>query len=606
MKQSKPKKERPEYRFGSNVSLNSSIPARHLGAQVPQELSLEKVQSKDGFIINYLRVYCERVRQGDHFKTIRVHGGSTARKCLKELVDIYYTKIGAPEQFQLFEVFGRIAPVNGIGDNNETVLAFTEVKCRPIPPEETIHDLFSSTAPGSGLSRRIELRSCQHPFVQPSTMSRSSHTSSNDIPATPTTPPLRRSVTPGGSRMTFRDSRRKRVPRVTHPPDGPYFLMLRGSQPQKDSLIYDLSSLVQKNSTRSEITIGSRPSADICIHSAPGETLPQREQITFAKLVGYDQPLTVDGTNILTGAIYLEPALSEWNTEGKTPLDIPYIAVNDEILVQPNSPFFKPRLLRPGDLVYFGSTNRGYVFLFKDPRWIPDHRLVLGLPAPKAGSVVENHGPRINGYSVNLVEQVRYAEKSSDTDSSNSLQALGKKTLSELIPRSVYLRQVISNLFTQPISVMTSRHAANDPFGASNWSRIDPWRSAGLFAHLIRSTAHFVITPNPAAPNTDIDQLNPHAIQDYAINRLKDMHALLLECHQTVFAVSVTSSSSYTVSILITVNESFLAVSVCVIQLFHTVHIFTVLFHSSLLYRCNEIPPLRHFIRCVLMVLTTL
>ncbi|KAA3681593.1 uncharacterized protein DEA37_0006727 [Paragonimus westermani] len=529
---------RPNSRTGSATSLNGTANGSQCDGLLPQELSLEEVNSSDGFVVTYLRVYCEKVRQGDHFKTIKVYGTTTAQKCIKDLVVTYYAKLGEPDQFQLYEVFGRIAPLNGQSDQNDTVLMFNEVKVRPIPADETIHAIFSSTSPGPGLSRRIELRrrSLPEPIVKRSS-NNTLRSSYDSIPSSPLVPPIRRSVTPGGARLTLRDSRTHRLPRGTRPPNGPYLLLLRGTLASRDILIHDLTMLIQKDRTISELTIGFNSSANIHIYTAPGEPAPFKDLPIFAKLVGYDEKLPVDDTPVPSGAIYLEPASKEWNREDDVPSGSVYpIWVNEEVITRPNYPFFKRRLLRPGDFLYFGSLKRGYVFLFKDPRWIPDHRLELALSTPPPGSASSKNGLHPNGSVFGLDKTINISGRSSDTDSLHS--GLRDQTRSpptaDHLPRSAYLRRIVSSLFTQPMPSNTIGHPALDSFETPPWSKIDPYRSAGLFAHLVRATAIFIILPNPPSPNRDIDQDSLMTIEEYATNRVKDMHALLLECHQAV------------------------------------------------------------------------
>ncbi|KAF7259525.1 hypothetical protein EG68_03235 [Paragonimus skrjabini miyazakii] len=532
------KLQRPNSRSGSATSLNGTVNGSQCDGLIPQELSLEEVNSSDGLVVTYLRVYCEKVRQGDHFKTIKVYGTTTAQKCIKDLVVTYFAKLGEPDQFQLYEVFGRIAPLNGQSDQNDTVLAFNEVKVRPIPTDETIHAIFSSTSPGPGLSRRIELRRRNLPEPAMKRLSNTTLRSSYDsIPSSPLVPLIRRSVTPGGARLTLRDSRTHRLPRGARPPNGPYLLLLRGTLASRDLLIHDLTMLIQKDRTVSELTIGFNSSANIHIYTAPDEPASFKDLPILAKLVGYDEKLPVDGTPAPSGAIYLEPASKEWNREDDVPSGNVYpIWVNEEVVTRPNYPFFKRRLLRPGDFLYFGSLKRGYVFLFKDPRWIPDHRLELALSTPPPGSASSKNGLQLNGSAFRLDKTINISGRSSDTDSLHS--GFRGQTRSPLIadhlPRSAYLRKIVSSLFTQPLPSVTSGHPVLDSFETPPWSKIDPYRSAGLFVHLVRATAIFIIQPNPPLPNRDIDRDSLMTIEDYATNRVKDMHALLLECHQAV------------------------------------------------------------------------
>ncbi|GAA28323.2 multiple PDZ domain protein [Clonorchis sinensis] len=514
---------------GSIGSQGTIRPAQNI--EVPSELSYESVATKDGGSLIFLRVYCERVRRGDHFKTVRVYNSTTAEKCIRDLIETYYIKFGDPSMYQLYEVMGSISQAVGVKTDTGDGLLFQEVKVRKIEPHETVQEIFSTIHPGTGLTRRIELR------VGGSKTGGSRYSvgsSQDNLPRITDEPSLRRSLTPGSARLTFRDSRTKRKSNVEHSPGGPYLLLLRGTDPSNDVLFHDLGSLIYGENHSNEKTVGFHPSADIRLFCAPNITCsPERLQI-IAKLVGEDIPLTVDGPSILSGAVYLESASSNKNN-GSSPLLTP-ISINNEILTGPDDFQFERRMLHPGDFIYFGSSKQGYVFLFKDPRWIPDYRLELALTSTVYDAGAET--PQRCG-TLGSLYRGRNSDRSSDTDSSLSAslrqRALLSSQVPEQIPRAASLRQVIIDLFTHPLpGCSQNTRQAMDPFDLPPWSKLEPWRSACLFSHILRFTAQFVVKINCPIPNKDVEETHHKTIREYAINRMKDMRSLLLECHQNV------------------------------------------------------------------------
>ncbi|VDP69844.1 unnamed protein product [Echinostoma caproni] len=550
--------------FGSSTSLNSS--KRKSDIVIPEELSLEEVKTNDGISVTYLRIYCEKIRPGDHFKTLKVYGTTTAEQCVKELTEMYSTRIASPDEVALYEVIGRIEPVSSAVLTQDSLLGFSEVRCRLIEPQETVKSIFSGSRAGVGLSRRIEIRRLDYPHTSfpaaagtrvptptpsprprsankdlpPSDRRRSSTESNTSISGMPM---IRRSMTPAGSSFTLRDSRRKSKYRIPH---GPHLTLIRGLQPKCDRPLWDLTPIIQKNRTRSEMTIGTREDASIRTYDSPDENLcKQSVPIIFAKLVAYDYPLTNDGSLEHTGAIFIEPYINERiNGHMAEFPQVPPIYINEDLINPGPNLSFDKRLLHPGDFIYFGPKQQGYVFLFKDPRWIPDHRLEINTPltGSNMGSTMTlgrmNSITMRNGNGTGNGRNAIQSDRSSDTDSSFSRPRTTGNGMfpTDRLPRLANLRQTLAPLFPQLHASRSHQYAPMDPLESPRWSRTEPWRSAGFFAHLVRTAAGYIIQNNPQIPNRDVEERDPKLIQDYAINYVKDMRSLMIEFCQTLRA----------------------------------------------------------------------
>ncbi|THD26125.1 hypothetical protein D915_003152 [Fasciola hepatica] len=550
-----------EKSFGSLSSLNSG--RRKKENQIPEELSLEEVKALNGQTVTYLRVYCEKIRPGDHFKTIKVRGATTAEQCVRELAEIYSSRISNPKEVGLYEVIGRIAPLNPSESNQEALLGFSEIRCRLIEPQETVQSIFFGSRAGIGLSRRIELRKLDYPHASfpaaassgsrsstPASTPRSnsavreyprddSRRSSAESTASRGMPPLRRAMTPAGSNLTLRDSRRKSKYRTPH---GPHLTLIRGLQPKYDIPLWDLTPIIQKGRTQSEMTIGTREDASIRTYvSLDEQQYKLSASIIFAKLVGYDYPLSNNTPAEHTGAIFIEPyfngRIGDHTVEFPS---IPSIYINEELINPGPEVIFEKRLLRPGDFICFGSRKHGYMFLFKDPRWIPDHLLELGIPLNGNGNTLGDSSVSfnsMNGLTSRNGDSTAHgragfpSNRSSDTDSPFS-RSQSKATVDHL-PRMANLRQVLTALIPQVHSNRSNSYAPVDPFDSPRWSRIEPWRSAGLLAHLVRTAAGYIIQSCPSIPNRDVEERDSKLIQDYAINYLKDIRSLMIEFYQT-------------------------------------------------------------------------
>lgn len=549
--------------FASSGALSSG--RRKKENLIPEELSLEEVKAANGQNITYLRVYCEKIRPGDHFKTIKVSGTTTAEQCLKELAELYSSRVTSPKEIGLYEVIGRIAPLNSSQATQDALLGFSEMRCRLIEPQETIQSIFFGSRAGIGLTRRIELRKLDYPHA-----SFPAAASSNSRPSTPAStpradivggesprgdsrrssaestgmPPIRRAITPARQSLTLRDSRRKPKRRI---PNGPHLTLIRGLRPRQDIALWDLTPIIQKERTQSEMTIGTREDASIRIYESPNENQEKTSTPNnFAKFVGYNYPLSNNNLNDLTGAIFIEPCFSGRISDHlmKFP-SIPPIYINEELINPGTETTFEKRLLRPGDFISFGPSKNGYTFLFKDPRWIPDNRLELGMPVNGCGDTFGETSMSLDQMNFAASQNGDVAvhgrtgfpsDRSSDTDSSFSRPR--SRSAVDYLPRMANLRQVLTTLIPQVLSNRANTYAPMDPLDSPRWSRIEPWRAAGLLAHLIRTAAGYIVNPHPTIPNRDVEERETKLIQDYAINYLKDIRSLLIEFHQTTRGVS--------------------------------------------------------------------
>nr|CAH8873096.1 unnamed protein product [Trichobilharzia regenti] len=371
----------------NNTVVNSSTYTSNNPSE-PIELSWEQVVSNDGFVKHFLKVFCERVRKGDHFKTIRIIGSTTAGLCIKELVETYYSKYGTRNDFYLCEIIGRIQPISNV-KSSTPVWSFSEQKVRRIDANENIISLLQNTSPGYGLCRRLELRPVDGRINTPMNESRnltSSQVSLRDpvtSPQLPITSP--RSGTPVNGITLFKDSRRGNFFRGVQIPQGPHFLLLRGNQPNRDMLLHDLTKLIIDNTMQSFMTVGYGKHADIRLYPIPSEVRSTEGGCIIAKIVGYNITLKTSESSVKRGLVFLEPCDSNDNddTADKTPnnsrskYDNTEIYINNDLIKPMYSDTFQKRELRPGDLIFFGSHKRGYIYLFKDPRCIPDYKLEL-------------------------------------------------------------------------------------------------------------------------------------------------------------------------------------------------------------------------------------
>ncbi|CAH8677452.1 unnamed protein product [Schistosoma rodhaini] len=493
----------------------------------PKDLSWEQIVTNDGFKKHFLKIFCEKVREGDHFKTIRINGSTTAGSVVKELVDTYYLKYGTRDDFCLYEIIGHIQPVSSPNLSATPIWSFTERNTRQIDLNENIISLLQNTIPGYGLCRRLELRPVNNGYNTTGSMfmkeSRSVDCSQaslrGSVSASQTTLNSSRSCTPVNGIALFKDSRRGRAFRGVQIPNGPYFLLLRGNQPDRDVLLHDVTKLIIDNAMQSYMTIGYGKHVDIRLYPTPSELNSSQGDCIIAKVVGYNV-INTSNNSSKESLVFLEPwdqgidpTVSSSGT--MTPNSFHRIQDNIEIyvndvLVKPSySLKFQRQQLRPGDLIFFGTRKRGYVYLFKDPRCIPDHKLELSF-TKNVGSINNmeiNRNVKNIKASVSDDNDITPRSSGNDNFSVHSSSVLEDIKQFKAIPALNELEWIIEPLLVPlklsdsaslSTSVSTSFLSSSisqklislDALGA--WdiktdSILEPWRSACLLSLLIRA-----------------------------------------------------------------------------------------------------------------------
>ncbi|CAH8588442.1 unnamed protein product [Schistosoma turkestanicum] len=511
------------YNSSSNIRNDYSDNKDNSNPTNPMELSWEQIITNDGFKKHFLKVFCERVRKGDHFKTIRIIGSTTAGSIVKELVETYYSKYGTRNDFCLYEIIGRIQPVSSLNLSSTPVWSFTERSARQIDLNENIISLLQNTSPGYGLCRRLELRPVDNGYnTTGAKESRSVNCSQislrDSVSVSQTTLNSSRSCTPVNGITLFKDSRRGRTFRGLQIPQGPYFLLLRGNQPNCDVLLHDITKLIIDNTMQSYMTIGYGKHVDIRLYPTPSEINSSEEDCIIAKVVGYNIVLEMsNNSSSKQSLVFLEP----WdqgidpnvNSSGMMmPRSLHSIQNNIEIyvnddLVKPSYALtFQRQQLRPGDLVFFGSRKHGYVYLFKDPRCIPDHKLEL--PFTKNDTSVINNIELNRNIKTNVSADNNIILCSSGHDSFNVYSSVpGDLKQLKAIPALNELEWIIEPLLV-PLKLSDSASLSNSistSFMSSSISQklisfdalgtwdiktdslLEPWRSACLLSLLIRA-----------------------------------------------------------------------------------------------------------------------
>lgn len=468
-------------------SLSSIRSGQDSNSTQPMELSWETFTSKEGFTSKFVKIFCEKVRTGDHFKTLKIIESTTVEQCIKELVENYFSKLGKPDEFQLCEVIGRIEAM-ATSIIQDPVWSFTEYKVRHIDPSENIRSIFQNTTPGQGLCRRLELRWKEN-FEQsnrtPRISSRSPK-SPNLALFTPPSTPIR-TGTPITSR--FRDSRRGRNTQINQMPNGPHLLLLRGHQPKLDMLVYDLTKIISDNGLQPFLTIGDGPDANIQLHPVPNEKNTLSNGYIYARLSGYPMPINNTERMEIKGIICLEPDESALRSKIDENLSrTPEIYVNNQLIKPLNENFFTKRVLHPGDIIHFGSKRHGYIFLFKDPRWIPDHQLEL----PFTNERITQSNTVITDYVT--------CRKQNDNYSTLKYRFL---------PDHSELQWIIKGLFISVKVASTSDRDQPNTLLIPIWNaytvKMEPSRAACLLAHLMRVVAMQKINPTVAEDSNLID-----------------------------------------------------------------------------------------------------
>ncbi|CAI2735536.1 unnamed protein product [Schistosoma spindalis] len=511
----------------SNIRYDNSNNKDNEYFSYPKDLSWEQIITNDGFKKHFLKIFCEKVREGDHFKTIRINGSTTAGSVVKELVDTYYLKYGTRDDFCLYEIIGHIQPVSS-HLSATPIWSFTERNTRQIDLNENIISLLQNTIPGYGLCRRLELRPVNSDhnttgsmFMKESRGVDGSQASlRGSVSASQTTLNSSRSCTPVNGITHFKDSRRGRAFRGLQIPHGPYFLLLRGNQPDRDVLLHDVTKLIIDNAMQSYMTIGYGKHVNIRLYPTPSEMNSSEGDCIIAKVVGYNV-LNTSNNSSKESLVFLEP----WDQSidptvsssgPMTPNSFHRIQDNIEIYVNDNlvkpscSLKFQRQQLRPGDLIFFGSRKRGYVYLFKDPRCIPDHKLELSFTKNDTGSINNMEINRnVKNIKANVSNDNDITPRSSGHDSSSvySSSVLEDMKQFKAIPALNELEWIIEPLLVPlkisdstslSTSVSTSSLSSSisqklislDALGV--WdiktdSILEPWRSACLLSLLIRA-----------------------------------------------------------------------------------------------------------------------
>ncbi|CAH8670818.1 unnamed protein product [Schistosoma bovis] len=511
----------------SNIRYDNSNNKDNDFFSYPKDLSWEQIITNDGFKKHFLKIFCEKVREGDHFKTIRINGSTTAGSVVKELVDTYYLKYGTRDDFGLYEIIGHIQPVPSLHLSATPIWSFTERNTRQIDLNENIISLLQNTIPGYGLCRRLELRPVNSDYNTSGSMfmkeSRSVDGSQaslrGSVSTSQTTLNSSRSCTPVNGITHFKDSRRGRAFRGVQIPHGPYFLLLRGNQPDRDVLLHDVTKLIIDNAMQSYMTIGYGKHVDIRLYPTPSEMNSSEGDCIIAKVVGYNV-LNTSNNSSKESLVFLEP----WDqgidptvssSGSVTPNNFHRIQDNIEIYVNDNlvkpscSLKFQRQQLRPGDLVFFGSRKRGYVYLFKDPRCIPDHKLELSFTKNDTGSINNmeiNRNVKTIETNVSIDNDITPRSSEHDSLSGYSSSVLEDMKQYKAIPALNELEWIIEPLLvplkisdsTLSTSVSTSSLSSSisqklislDALGV--WdietdSILEPWRSACLLSLLIRA-----------------------------------------------------------------------------------------------------------------------
>ncbi|CAH8664628.1 unnamed protein product [Schistosoma margrebowiei] len=511
----------------SNIRYDNSNNKDNEIFSYPKDLSWEQIITNDGFKKHFLKIFCEKVREGDHFKTIRINGSTTAGSVVKELVDTYYLKYGTRDDFCLYEIIGHIQPVPSPHLSATPIWSFTERNTRQIDLNENIISLLQNTIPGYGLCRRLELRPVNSDYSTSGSMFMKGSRSINgsqaslrgSVSTSQTTLNSSRSCTPVNGITNFKDSRRGRAFRGLQIPHGPYFLLLRGNQPDRDVLLHDVTKLIIDNAMQSYMTIGYGKHVDIRLYPTPSEMNSSEGDCIIAKVVGYNV-LNTSNNSSKESLVFLEP----WD-QGMDPTvsssgsmtpnsshriqDNIEIYVNDNLVKPSCSLKFQRQQLLPGDLVFFGSRKRGYVYLFKDPRCIPDHKLELSFTKNDTGSINNMEVNRnVKNIKTNVSNDNDITPRSSEHD---SLSVYSSSVLEDMkqykaIPALNELEWIIEPLLvplkisdsTLSTSVSTSSLSSSisqklislDALGL--WdietdSILEPWRSACLLSLLIRA-----------------------------------------------------------------------------------------------------------------------
>ncbi|CAH8642801.1 unnamed protein product [Heterobilharzia americana] len=364
-----------------------------------------------------------------------------------------------------------------------------------------------------------------------------------------------RSCTPVNGITLFKDSRRGHFFRGIQIPQGPHLLLLRGNQPNHDSLLHDLTKLILDNTMQSYMSIGYGKHADIRLYPIPSERNSYEGEGMIAKVVGYNVVLKASPVTSKRGLVFLEPydqnnddinnkKNNENSSGNKTPnglRSIPdsiEIYINNDLIKPSYANTFTRHQLRPGDLIFFGSQKRGYIYLFKDPRCTPDHKLELPFTSNrnlrsnyKTDKNVKNSKSDNNHTSISTSTTTTDEE---DNDEITQRSTTGQQrtnssatiTLEEMkqdikpIPTLSELEWIIEPLLIQLTLTETTFTSSTTSLTSSLTSQklvsldtlctwevtkntiLEPWRSACLLSLLIRATGLIKLRSNTSTVTT--------------------------------------------------------------------------------------------------------
>ncbi|KAM7542843.1 hypothetical protein Aperf_G00000016617 [Anoplocephala perfoliata] len=477
-----------------------------------RELSISEIDQDSRKIGRYIRFFCDRVCPSAIFKTVSVQKADTVGQCIaKVLVQLEKEGENISDACTLYEVIGRLPPnsraineANTVVDPGET---FTELSAHPLPLNANLLDVFSLTAPASGLCRRLELR-LQTSSPQP-------------IMASPSQLGQMSSRNVGNSCIA---------------PNCPFLLLLKGSRPECDLIIHPLSSIFPGNLR--EITMGTSEHDNIRLNLSPEAKNTRENVIVDAK--GYTSSKTairftaksLAGTS-RRKSIWMSVVSTYNAVQPGSPL---MIALNWETLTDTSS-FPVNRCLEPGDILRIEAPNLIYIFIYKDSETVPEHKLSLGfltlpqLPSSGSKPPTGQNGSRSAARTARIDAQVRKASNSGNPDNP--------------LPDASNIESIIGVLFPRP------SYRSKDP----NWGEIggilpDVGVAAGCFAHLLRSVVKRgvetgsneddVIKNISHALSRELEKLNKrdiHVLVTLSSNESGDLNFTLLASQHLIPAI---------------------------------------------------------------------
>ncbi|VDN14703.1 unnamed protein product [Dibothriocephalus latus] len=368
------------------------------------ELSLVDLNKSNDADGRCLRIFCEKIKEGTCFKTICIKDTTTVGECIDDLTHLIFEpseihKLMNPESLVMFEAVGRIKQNPGTASQSSAGellvnTEFTEVSSHPLVPNQRVMDVFSLMKPASGLSRRLELRPKQPPARTPTAIK-------SDRLSPETTYFGQDGITPlphsNGADMSpdIHLLRNKYFP--TKLANQPHLLLLKGSRPERDSLMHDLSPLF--NGSKVKLSIGLSSKDDIRLYLPPGSNRNKSG-------TGTASPVSLCIREVGTRKSLCLVIPTQWNL----PQCGDVITVfHNWFDVSRETPV--ERYLQPGDILRLEARQLAYIFLFKDPSSIPEHELKLGfLSLPPTSSVSESLIGTPSSNRVNHVLQMLFPD----------------------------------------------------------------------------------------------------------------------------------------------------------------------------------------------------